>query len=261
MLVVLGEFALYRARRYRLTRTVFRGLRFNQHGSAWRYAIIAVAWWGLVIVTLGLAYPWAQAGLQRFKMRNTSYGDLPGRFAGSGSALFLRGLPLWLLAVAPVVIGIVALSALVDWDALNDALAKGDDDALAGIMGGLISPRAIGIELGAIGGSLAAAALLYPLFQAMVLRWWISGLRFGGVAVTSRLRTAQVYRVYLRFVLYIVLLGLLALVVGAVCLAAHRRLARPRPRFQCRRNRRDGRSSSAFMLSARSAFRPFIKSW
>ena len=33
LLVLLGEYALYRARRYRLTRTVFRGLRFDQHGS------------------------------------------------------------------------------------------------------------------------------------------------------------------------------------------------------------------------------------
>src|SRR6516164_3579077 len=33
ILALLGEYALYRARRYRLTRTVFRGVRFDQHGS------------------------------------------------------------------------------------------------------------------------------------------------------------------------------------------------------------------------------------
>ena len=33
-LAVLGQYAIYRARRYRLTRTVFRGLRFTQTGSA-----------------------------------------------------------------------------------------------------------------------------------------------------------------------------------------------------------------------------------
>src|SRR6266571_7808421 len=31
---VLGHFAVYRARRYRLTRSVFRGVRFHQTGSA-----------------------------------------------------------------------------------------------------------------------------------------------------------------------------------------------------------------------------------
>ena len=42
LLLLLGEYALYRARRYRLTRTVFRGLRFDQHGSPWRYALYAL---------------------------------------------------------------------------------------------------------------------------------------------------------------------------------------------------------------------------
>ena len=36
-LAVLGQFAVYRARRYRLSRTVYRGIRFHQTGSAWRY--------------------------------------------------------------------------------------------------------------------------------------------------------------------------------------------------------------------------------
>src|ERR1700688_3598798 len=114
LLLLLGEYALYRPRRFRLTRTVFRGLRFEQHGSAWGYAIIALAWWMLIALTLGLAYPWAQASLQRFKMRRTSYGDLPGSFAGSGTRLFLRGLPMWLLVMGPLVIGFVALSVLID---------------------------------------------------------------------------------------------------------------------------------------------------
>ena len=36
LLTVLGQYAIYRARRYRLTRTVYRGVRFHQTGSAWR---------------------------------------------------------------------------------------------------------------------------------------------------------------------------------------------------------------------------------
>src|SRR5581483_10395145 len=54
-LAVLGQFAVYRARRYRLTRTVYRGISFHQTGSAWRYAICAIFWWGMTAVTLGLA--------------------------------------------------------------------------------------------------------------------------------------------------------------------------------------------------------------
>src|SRR5580698_4723638 len=123
LLLLLGEYALYRARRYRLTRTVFRGLRFDQHGSPWRYAIYALVCWGLVIVTLGLAYPWTQAFIERFKMRNTSYGDLQGRFEGAGLSLFLRGLPMWLLVVGVPVAAIVAMARLVDWTMLGQAIA------------------------------------------------------------------------------------------------------------------------------------------
>ena len=42
LLVMLSQFGLFRARRYRLTRTVLRGVRFDQHGSAWRYALFAL---------------------------------------------------------------------------------------------------------------------------------------------------------------------------------------------------------------------------
>jgi uncharacterized membrane protein YjgN (DUF898 family) len=221
LVALLGEFALYRARRYRLTRTVFRGVRFDQHGSAWNYACRAVAWWAAVIVTLGFAYPWAQASLQRFKMNNTSYGDLPGRFEGVGSALFVRGFPIWLVVVLPLVIGFVAVSGLVDWDSLSKAIGQGDDDAIDRLIKN--SPQlglAFGIGCSAVLTSMIAFVALYPLFQAVSLRWWISGLRFGGVAVTSTLRTGVVYRVYMRFALYLALFASLAVGLGIVLLYA-----------------------------------------
>jgi uncharacterized membrane protein YjgN (DUF898 family) len=223
LLALLGEYALYRARRYRLTRTVFRGLRFDQHGSPWRYAFYALVCWAVVIVTLGLAYPWTSAFIERFKMRNTSYGDLHGRFEGSGLALFLRGLPMWLLVVGVPVIAIVAMARLIDWNMLGNAidLSQGDGDSINTMINN--NPqlgKAIGLIFGAFFASILIAVLLYPVFQAVKLRWWISGLRFGEVAVTSRLRIRQVYRVYLRLLLYLFLLGLLAGIMGGMTVFA-----------------------------------------
>jgi uncharacterized membrane protein YjgN (DUF898 family) len=216
LLVLLSQFALFRARRYRLTRTVFRGVRFDQHGSAWRYAFTALGWWTLAVITLGLAYPWAQASLQRFKMRHTSYGDLPGSFAGSGSALFWRGLPIWLLVVGPVVFAFVALGRMVDWDALNGMMAEDENNPLA-LLAGSAGIDVFFVTAGALGASIVAAVLLYPLFAAIMLRWWISGLRFGAVAVRSQLSTAEVYRIYLRFLIYVVPFLLVVAVVGSAC--------------------------------------------
>jgi uncharacterized membrane protein YjgN (DUF898 family) len=219
LVAVLGEYARFRARRYRLTRTVFRGVRFDQHGSAWMYALRALAWWAVSIFSLGLAYPWAVASLERYKMRNTSYGDLDGGFAGSGLGLFLRGLPLWLLVVGPVIVALVAAVTLVDWDALNQLLDKADDDATVELMATMFGP-AFGIAIIAVGVSAVSLMVLYPVFQAVKLRWWISGLRFGSIAVTSRLRIVTVYRVYLGFLLYLLLFMMLVGAVGAGCLAA-----------------------------------------
>jgi uncharacterized membrane protein YjgN (DUF898 family) len=225
---LLAEFALYRARRYRLTRTVFRGVQFDQHGAAWRYALYALLWWSAAIVTLGLAYPWAQASLQRFKMGHTCYGDLAGSFDGRGATLFLRGLPIWLAVVGPIGFGFFALGALIDWNTLNTAVTQGDQATLAFIEASSGFRRGVGIAFLCVAIAAVAAVLLYPLFQAVSLRWWISGLRFGDIAVTSHLKAGQVYRVYLRFFLYIFLLMLVTALAGGICLFAVSELVGPR---------------------------------
>jgi uncharacterized membrane protein YjgN (DUF898 family) len=202
VLVLLGQFAIYRARRYRLTRTVFRGIRFHQTGSAWRYAVCAMLWWGLVAATLGLAYPFAQASLERFKMSNTYYGDLRGHFVGSGLGLFFRGFVMWVIVMVPLLLGVVVAIGDVDWGVVAEMLQRRTDD-IAG-------------RFEAAGAG--QAALLYPLFQAMMLRWWASGLCFGTLTVTSRLRIGAVYALYTRFLGYALLAAnaLAVLAAGAL---------------------------------------------
>ncbi len=216
MLFLLGQYAIYRARRYRLTRTIYRGLRFHQEGSAWGYAFRAVAWWSLTLLTLGLAYPFQLASLERYKMRHTFYGDLAGRFAGSGWGLFLRGFPMWFLVMAPLALTVIALVEAVDWPALADAVAQGGDEAMARIEGNNPALGAVIVFAMLMGGaSIALAALLYPAFQAMTLRWWSSGLRFGAIEVRSGLRMRHVYGAYMRFLWWAILFSL-ALTIAAV---------------------------------------------
>jgi uncharacterized membrane protein YjgN (DUF898 family) len=217
VLTVLGHYAVYRARRYRLTRTIYRGVRFHQTGSAWRYAVCALFWWSLILLTLGLAYPLAQSRLERFKMGHTFFGNLPGRFEGSAWHLFLRGFVLWFLAVVPFTAGIVATLAAIDWDAVKSFDDLSSWLETSGLAGAVVYATLTGLWL------LLSFAILYPIFQAMLLRWWASGLRFGSVALTSRLRTGQVYGVYARFVWYAFLFTVAAgvlVIVGAVALTA-----------------------------------------
>jgi uncharacterized membrane protein YjgN (DUF898 family) len=206
VLALFGQFAVYRARRYRLTRTLYRGIRFHQTGSAWRYAVCALFWWAMIGVTLGLAYPFAQASLERFKMRNTYYGNLQGHFVGSGLRLFFRGVLFWVIVVVPFLIGMMAAIGEVDWSALAEAMKRGGDDVAGRIEGANIG-AAVSVAVIGVTWSIIAAALLYPAFQAMVLRWWMSGLRFGTLTVASRLRTGAVYALYLRFMWIALLAG------------------------------------------------------
>jgi uncharacterized membrane protein YjgN (DUF898 family) len=206
VLALFGQFAVYRARRYRLTRTLYRGIRFHQTGSAWRYAVCALFWWAMIGVTLGLAYPFAQASLEGFKMRNTYYGDLQGHFVGSGLRLFFRGILFWVIVVVPFLVGMMAAIGEIDWSALAEAMKRGGDD-LSGRIEGANVGAAVSVAVIGVTWSIIAAALLYPTFQAMVLRWWMSGLRFGSLTVVSRLRTGAVYAVYLRFMWIALLAG------------------------------------------------------
>jgi uncharacterized membrane protein YjgN (DUF898 family) len=144
---VFGQFAIYRARRYRLTRTVWRGVRFWMDGSGWAYALRSTLWALLAIVTLGIALPWRAAALERYKMEHSWYGDLQGTFEGQGWELFRR---VWW-------IGVLMPFALIVFPALP---------------------------------------FLYSRYRAEEWRWWISGIRFGGVTLESRLAPNALHGVY-----------------------------------------------------------------
>ena len=172
-------------------------------------------WWTITVLTCGLAYPFQLASLERYKMRHTFYGDLAGHFSAAGWRLFLKGLPMWFLVVAPLVVTVGAFFETVDWAALADAAAQGGDDVMARIEGS--NPGLAAVVVFAMlmtGLSVAMAALLYPAFQAMTLRWWSSGLSFGEIELRSQLRMRHVYGTYARFLIYALLFSAVLAVIG-----------------------------------------------
>jgi uncharacterized membrane protein YjgN (DUF898 family) len=197
ILYVFGQYAAYRARRYRATRTIFRGVRFWMTGSAWAYAGKTFLWDLATAFTLGLVLPWRMAALERYKMQNTRFGDLAGDFAGTGGTLFRRGVAFWALAVGPPVAGGV-LGLALDW-------------------GGV----AQGVVLG--GTALAmtfALPIAFVLFRGTVIRWLIEGVRFGAVSLESRLRRDTVFGCYLKWIAATTLYGIVFGALGAAAVAA-----------------------------------------
>lgn len=89
--------AIFRARRYRLTRTRWRGIRFRQTGKSVEYALIAMGWQFLTSLTLGLAFPVYRMRVQQYLIEHTGFGTEMFRFSGRGGALFGTWFIAWLL--------------------------------------------------------------------------------------------------------------------------------------------------------------------
>lgn len=173
---LFGQFAIYRARRYRLTRTIWRGIRFWMSGSGTRYMLLSTGWMFLVILTLGLLLPWREAALERYKMSNTFYGDLRGSFEGKPVDFFKRGVWLWLLPwfMFALVIGISVVTSAATGTA----------------MGGM-SPFHLLTFL-----MVVSAPFLYGAYRRIEMLWWIDGLRLGQVrfkADPERIRFTGLY--------------------------------------------------------------------
>ena len=165
---LFGQFAIFRARRYRMTRTVWRGVRFWMTGSGWIYALRASLWGVLMILTLGLVLPWRAAALERYKMRHSHYGDLQGSFEGRGWEFFKRGWWLWLLT--PIAFFVYPI-----------------------------------------------APFIYAGYKAIEWRWWLSGIRFGGVRLELSLPKSALIGLYWKVIGWMALLGLVFAVYLALC--------------------------------------------
>lgn len=83
----LIHFATYRARRYVMARTRWRGIRFGMSQAAWGYAWRAVGLNILTALSLGLLYPFQHFRLTRYVTDRTWFGDRKFNQAGKWTAL------------------------------------------------------------------------------------------------------------------------------------------------------------------------------
>jgi len=99
VLLLFIPMAVVGARRYRLTRTSWRGIRFGYGGSALRYA--AAFWWQgfLSVITLGVRAPWFKAATWGRLWSGTRFGTKAMRFSGAPREL--------LKAILVMMLGIV----------------------------------------------------------------------------------------------------------------------------------------------------------
>ena len=134
--IPLWFYARYRARRYILGRTRWRGVRFAMEPAAWRYTLQALKHWVFTILSAGLLWPRMTFYLEKFRTDRTFFGD--ARLSQGGrwqmlipatypfvAALLATGLfGLWIVYWQPVFSaaeGEVSKSVVVGvWSLIND---------------------------------------------------------------------------------------------------------------------------------------------
>ena len=93
----LYYFAVYRARRYIMARTRWRGIRFGMENGAWSFSLRAILYGLITVLSAGLLYPLMHYRLEKYMVDRTWFGDL--KFEQKGTWLGLFGSWFWIYVV------------------------------------------------------------------------------------------------------------------------------------------------------------------
>ena len=181
---VLIQFVTFRARRYRLSRTLWRGVRASQGGSSWQYLRLVIGWTLLSAITLGIAIPWTRIATTRYLMNRTALGDLEARFEGRGLDLLLP----WFLVLVPFFGGFGTFFALT----IHFTPPGATPQVLPGIWA-LVAGEILTV----------VGLLIYLLIEA---RYTIRHTRFGEVQLSSALSIGGIVFTIIGFLVGVVVL-------------------------------------------------------
>ncbi len=210
----LAGYAIYRARDFRLSRTLWRGIRFDQRGNSWAYALRRFLWSLAMLPTFGLVYPWMASSLWRYRYRHTWYGDRKFEIGGNWKSFagpYYAALLLNLLTIGAAVTAIVMRNDVV-------------------LVGGVGMPGPIGLLLCL--GCVVVFALSLAWYRTTTASRMLSTVTIGDAAVKVRIGTGALFRQYALYVVgvvaLLVVLALTALIaLGGIYWAAASRGKEP----------------------------------
>lgn len=200
VIVFLMYVAVYTARRYRLTRTLWRGIRGTLAGSAVKYALAAMGYTLMVMLTLGLASPVMRIGLVRREIENMHLGNRPFTFHGKIGELFKLWILPWL--TLPLLLGILFIGGAYDSPAFKPMATD------------VVEPPELS------GGVMAATMLAYLLtilamswYRVIEFRYLAGSVGFEGMRFSSTLGFGRTFWIY--FSSYLLMFGFFFLFVLA----------------------------------------------
>ncbi|MDY0872954.1 YjgN family protein [Dongia rigui] len=213
-IVYLTFVAQYAAQRYRLTRTLWRGISGGMTGSAWAWGFKAMWFSILSLLSLTLAWPWAQMRLLDDRLNNSYFGDAKASIQSSSRALYVPYLLGAVVSYAVMgLIGYLGYRFLMDHygDALQEIFTpiENPQDRVhtgeyAAAMGALYA-----IVLGGYLAVIVIAIIAYAAYYVALLREVANKLTLGGLQFSTSITIGRFIGRYLVNLLIIVLtLGL-----------------------------------------------------
>lgn len=166
-LVFLTGFATFAARRYLLSRTRLRGVRFGLSGTARRHGLLMLGHTLLSLVTLGLYTPFMRTRLMANLVGNTWFGSQRASFSGDGWGLFRRFLLAWGMGVV-----LVAVAGGVVFAAL---MASGGQPGSWTVLGALLFPLIV----------VPGAAAIAVWYRGEELRYFAEHCSLGPLRMTA----------------------------------------------------------------------------
>jgi uncharacterized membrane protein YjgN (DUF898 family) len=199
---LLYGLATFRAQRYRLSRTRWRGIAGSLEGSSWHYALTHF-WTALLIpATLGWIIPWRSTRLQRHITSGMRFGNRPFTFTAGAAPLYLRFGLLWAGVVSLLVIASGAVSGIV----VGDFTAEPGRPRVGGL-----STSAIVAILGVIAGAYIVYAVISAWYRASQINHFAGHTHFEGATFRSSVTaTGLIWLTVGNLALVILSLGLLA---------------------------------------------------
>jgi uncharacterized membrane protein YjgN (DUF898 family) len=197
----------YRAQRYRLTRTSWRGIRGALVGSDKTYAWTHVWTACLIPLTLGWIIPWRATRLQKLITEDTRFGDRPLTFTAQAGPLYKRFSVMWVVTV---------LSGLLVF-----ALFGGTIFAELSSPGRLANPSPqdqyrLGLLIGKLYLALLAVYLIYYLlsawYRAQATQHYAAHTHFEGATFSSTVTGAG----FVRLACGNFLIGLLGVLIAII---------------------------------------------
>jgi uncharacterized membrane protein YjgN (DUF898 family) len=175
LIFTLWGFGIHRARRYRLSRTRWRGIRGGLSGRstpfAWTYLWTTL----LVPLTLGWILPWRAVRLQKALFDQTHFGDKAFTFTGRAGPLYSRFWLVWVSAFVLFIGASVAIGLVIGATTPNMPRPRPAP-----------SPAQIAAIVGIIFGALLLFAIIRAWYSSRMFNYFAAETKYEGCSFRLR---------------------------------------------------------------------------